>query len=277
MENVDPKTIRGFGEEWTRYDQSHLSHGELLELFDQYFSVFPMEVLTNEARGFDLGCGSGRWARLVAPRVSRLTCIDPSPKALAVARTNLSSFTNCDFHLASADNIPLPDDSQDFGYSLGVLHHVPNTMSAISACVRKLKPGAPLLLYLYCDFENRSPWFRAIWKTSDLARRAISRLPRVPKLLLSIVVAVVVYLPLARLSKLLEHLGRPTESIPLSYYRNRSFYTMKTDALDRFGTRLEKRFSRSEIEDMMVRAGLERIQFSDSPPYWCVVGSKRSA
>ena len=44
--------------------------------------------------------------------------------------------------------MPLPDGALDFGYSLGVLHHIPDTQSALRACVRKLKAGAPFLLYL---------------------------------------------------------------------------------------------------------------------------------
>lgn len=42
---------------------------------------------------------------------------------------------------------------------------------------------------------------------------------------------------------------------------------MRNDALDRLGTRLEKRFTRSEIEALMLRAGLERIDFNPHPPY----------
>ena len=49
---------------------------------------------------------------------------------------------------------------------------------------------------------------------------------------------------------------------------------MRTDAFDRFGTRLEHRFTANQIEKMMAEAGLDRIVFSDSPPYWCAVGYK---
>ena len=57
--NIDSTTVAGFGDEWTRFDQSELSENESRELFDNYFSLFPWEVLTEDAQGFDLGCGSG--------------------------------------------------------------------------------------------------------------------------------------------------------------------------------------------------------------------------
>jgi hypothetical protein len=49
-------------------------------------------------------------------------------------------------------------------------------------------------------------------------------------------------------------------------------YTMRTDALDRFGTRLEHRLSRGETKAMMDAVGLRDIRFSESPPYWCAIG-----
>ena len=50
---------------------------------------------------------------------------------------------------------------------------------------------------------------------------------------------------------------------------------MRTDAYDRFSTRLEKRFTRVEIEGMLKFAGFERVLFSDNAPFWCAVGSAR--
>jgi hypothetical protein len=47
---------------------------------------------------------------------------------------------------------------------------------------------------------------------------------------------------------------------------------MRTDAFDRFGTRLEKRFTAQEIRAMMEGAGLRDIRFRNGPPYWCALG-----
>ena len=148
-QNLDAATVAGFGTEWSRFDQSELSEAERLATFEQYFAVFPWDALPADAEGFDLGCGSGRWAALAAPRVGKLHCVDASPDALAVARTTLAGQKNCEFHVASVDTLPFPEDSMDFGYSLGVLHHVPDTAAALRSAVRPLKPGAPLLVYLY--------------------------------------------------------------------------------------------------------------------------------
>jgi len=57
-------------------------------------------------------------------------------------------------------------------------------------------------------------------------------------------------------------------------YRNKPFYFMQTDALDRFGTRLEKRFSKAEISSMLHEAGFKKITFSEELPYWVCISYK---
>jgi len=273
MDNIDLETVKSFSDEWSRFDQGELHSAELRKLFDGYFALFPWSALPQGAEGFDMGCGSGRWAKLAALRVGWLHCIDPS-EAIRVAELALDNFDNVSFHKASVDSSGLLPASQDFGYSLGVLHHVPDTAAAIRSCAELLKPGAPFLLYLYYAFDNRPLWFRALWRLTDLARHLIYPLPRTLKQFVTEVIATLVYWPLARLSRLIARMGYGVGSVPLSFYRDHSFYTMRTDARDRFGTPLEKRFTRSQIEKMMLDAGLKEIRFSESAPYWCAVGVK---
>jgi hypothetical protein len=100
-------------------------------------------------------------------------------------------------------------------------------------------------------------------------------LPSTLKHLVTDSLAVLLYYPLARLSLLAEKMGLGVSSIPLSYYRNHSFYTMRTDSRDRFGTPLEQRFTRKQVAAMMDAAGLGDVRFSEHAPYWCAVGFKR--
>ncbi|MGE0385640.1 MAG: class I SAM-dependent methyltransferase [Gammaproteobacteria bacterium] len=274
--NLDADTVRGFGAEWSAYDQVDLPQAELEALFAGYFRLFPWNELAPGAVGADIGCGSGRWAALAAPRVGRLICIDASAQALAVARRRLGGLNNCELHCASVDAMPIPDGTLDFAYSLGVLHHVPDTAAALRACAAKLRPGAPMLVYLYYAFDNRPAWFRRLWQASDLLRRGISRLPFGLRLNLTRVIAALVYFPLARAARVGERAGLDVGAWPLSAYREASFYTMRTDALDRFGTRLEQRFSRAQIRDLLRQAGLESIAFNPDPPYWCALGRRRA-
>jgi len=273
MINKHQKTIEGFGDEWKRFDQSKLPIREQEKIFNDYFSIFPWSLLTEDAIGFDMGCGTGRWAEIVARRVKCLHCIDPSV-ALDVAKVKLKNHDNCVFHNATTDSVNIDHSSMDFGYSLGVLHHIPNTQKGLEDCVKLLKPGAPFLVYLYYAFDNKPFWFKIIFKCSNFLRIGISKLPHPVRYMFSQILALLAYLPLARFSLLLDKMGINTDNVPLSAYRNCSFYTMRTDSLDRFGTRLEQRFTKKQIEKMMLESGLRDIVFNDSTPYWCAVGVK---
>ena len=275
--NFDERTVTSFGREWAAYDQKKLlGDGLTHRRFQEYFSIFPWESLPENAVGADVGCGSGRWAAFVASRVGTLHCIDASEQALGVARNNLADWANCQFHHASVGAMPIDPGSLDFCYSLGVLHHVPDTLAGIKACVRLCKPGAPFLVYLYYALETRPWWFRAIWRVADGVRRSIAAMPYWAKRVCTEAIAATIYWPLARLSALVEWVGMKPDSLPLSWYRDKPYYTLRTNAFDRFATSLEQRFSRAQIESMLREAGLKNVRFSEQAPFWCAVG-RRSA
>jgi len=274
MKNLDTKTIESFGDEWTQFDQSDLSNKEAYEIFKNYFSIFPLSKLSKTSEGFDMGCGSGRWAKFIAPKVGLLHCIDPS-KSIKIAKKKLRKFDNIKYHQKSLDSSGLKKESQDFGYSLGVLHHVPKTESAIVSCVKLLKPGAPFLLYIYYSFDNRPIWFKYLWNLSNFIRFFISKLPKFLKFLICDVIALIVYYPFARFVLLSEKFDLMFKNFPLHFYRSKSFYSMRTDARDRFGTPLEKRFSKKEIHKMMQISGLEKIMFRKNAPFWTAIGYKK--
>ena len=275
MKNVDVNVVKGFGEEWDSYNQSSLSDIEAKDLFSRYFNIFPSNFLQNDKIGIDIGCGSGRWAKHIAPLVKELHCVDASKKALNVARNNLDSFDNCIFTHATTDTLRSLDQQFDFGYSVGVLHHIPDTKKALIDCIAVLKVGSPFLLYLYFAFDNKPLWYRIFWKISEPIRFIISRSSFPVRKFITSLIALLIYLPFSRLALIFDKLGIHSENIPLSAYKNRSFYSMRTDALDRFGTRLEKRFSRQDITSMMTEAGFTDIQFSDNRPFWVCLARKK--
>ncbi|MDM8557669.1 hypothetical protein [Candidatus Parabeggiatoa sp. HSG14] len=79
MDNLNLKTVQGFGDEWSKFNQSSLTEQELQQLCSRYFKIFPWESLPDKPIGFDLGCGSVHWRKVVsADKVNILHCIDTS-------------------------------------------------------------------------------------------------------------------------------------------------------------------------------------------------------
>jgi len=273
---VDEKVVEAFGQEWARFTNADLESSELQAMFDDYAAIFPWDDLPADPVGFDAGCGSGRWAAFFVPRVGHLHCIDASAEALDVARGVLSGHENVSFRHEDLSSLGLDEESCDFGYSLGVLHHVPDTADALRSCVRRLRQGAPFLVYLYYDLEGAGLVRRSLLRAVTIVRTLVSRLPLRSRHLVADVLAVVAYWPVARFARLAERLGWDPSRLPLFQYRNRTFAVMRNDALDRFGTRLEKRYGRDEVRELLERAGLVDVEFSDGPPWWVAVGRRAS-
>ena len=268
------KVIDDFGLEWEKFSNFNSNDKKLKKIFNDYFKIFPKSFLKKNKTGFDLGCGTGRWALFVAPQVKKLYCIEPS-NAIKVAKKNLSRNNNCEFKKQDVFSMDIKDNSMDFGYCLGVLHHIPQTEKGIIQCVKKLKKGSPILLYLYYNFENRSVWYKFLWNLSNILRFIISNLPFGLKSFFSDLLAFLIYFPISRISLIFFKFRVDTKKFPLSYYKDKKMYILRNDSLDRFGTTLEKRFSKKQIFEMMKNSGLESIKFSNSAPFWCAIGFKK--
>ena len=78
--NTDKPTVEGFGREWSTFTQSAeaFTDADRRAMFDGYFAIFPWDRLPPNSVGADIGCGSGRWAMVVAPRVGDWVSGDPS-------------------------------------------------------------------------------------------------------------------------------------------------------------------------------------------------------
>jgi arsenite methyltransferase len=97
----------------------------------------------------DLGSGGGLDVFLAAQQVGptgRAIGIDMTPAMIDRARVNALSggYTNVEFHLATIDKIPLPDNSVDCVLSNCVLNLAPDKPAVFREIVRILKPGGRL-------------------------------------------------------------------------------------------------------------------------------------
>tara|TARA_B100000029_G_scaffold412072_1_gene414645 strand:- start:555 stop:1379 length:825 start_codon:yes stop_codon:yes gene_type:complete len=274
MNNLDKKTVYSFGKEWEKFTYSNVD-SDIVKIFENYFKIFPKKTLNKSSIGFDMGCGTGRWAKFIAPNIKKLYCIDPSIDALNIAKKNLSKLDNCIFLNQDCNSFNIKNDTMDFGYSIGVLHHVPDTKKGLINCVKKLKKGSPFLLYLYYNLDNRGFLYKFIWYISNYFRIFISVLPFKLKLILTNLIAYLIYMPWIKFLKILNYFNFKTKNLPLSFYIDKNSYIIKTDSLDRFGTRLEKRFSKKEIETLMLKSGLSNISFHNESPYWIALGFKK--
>lgn len=96
----------------------------------------------------DAGCGAGRYMDVAARAGAEVVGVDLS-LAIEVAQENLGHLPNCHFIQADLLCLPFFPDTFDFIYSIGVLHHTPDTRRSFSGLVETLKPGGEAAIWVY--------------------------------------------------------------------------------------------------------------------------------
>lgn len=271
-ENLDQEVIDSFGHEWASFDYSEAETDEALDAqFLAYCAPIDLGRFDSaSAVAADFGAGSGRWASRLLPYFSSVYALEPSDGASTVLKNKFVNEPRMKILQETVGVNSIPTGSLDFAMSLGVLHHIPDTGLAIKDVASRIKSGGVFLCYLYYKLDNKPLYYRGLFWASNSLRWVISRLPYVARRFIARIIAGVVYLPLARAAKLLGDKGKDVSNFPLHHYANMPFVMLQNDALDRFGTRLEQRFSKKEITEMVGKAGfdLSTLKFSDVEPFW---------
>lgn len=279
-QNLDQKVIDRFGHEWSSFNYTDIQSSEAL---DTQFSAYcsPLDLLLfdkSKAIAGDFGAGSGRWSSRLLANFSTVYALEPSDRAIEILQLKFQSEPQIIILKETVGGNSIPDASLDLGMSLGVLHHIPDTGLAIKDLSKKIKPGGYFLCYLYYKVEGKPFYYRFIFRAVNITRRLISLLPYPLIAILSRVIAISVYWPLARLSRMLARIGINTSNVPLHHYAEMPFVMLANDALDRFGTSLEQRFNKKEIITMLENANFDvtTLLFSDKEPFWTFAVQKEN-
>jgi SAM-dependent methyltransferase len=251
---------RSFSEEWQTYGSILPEHDEE---FAAYFDIVDLASL-RDSLVVDLGCGSGRWSAKLAPHVGTIALVDFSD-AIFVARENLSDAPNAVFFRGDVTNLPFVDDSVDFLFSLGVLHHLDRPCLPVARDLMRLGPRG--LFYLYYGLDNRPDYYRKLLAVVTASRRSLGRVKsEKSRRRISRALALAVYRPMVGIGALADKAG-VNAPVPLyDSYKGKSVDRIEQDAYDRFFTSIEQRVSRQEIEECF--AGVGEVTVSESEPFW---------
>jgi SAM-dependent methyltransferase len=201
-------------------------------------------------RVLDVGCGTGRYLDIAARWGAECVGIDLS-YAIDIACQNLGSRVA----LAQADvfRLPFPAESFDVIYSLGVLHHTPDTRAAFLQLPRLLKPGGMLAIWVYSAYDAM---FNA---TSGYWRRVTTRLPKRLLYLASGIAIPLYYIyRIPFFGQLL--LNR---FLPISMHPRASWRVL--DTFDWYSPRYQFKHTYPEVARWFQEAGLKDIQVLDVP------------
>lgn len=252
------RTRRAYNFTWTRFGEREVRDSWEKDSY-VYTALLPPGLLGGPGkRGLDAGCGGGADLVRVAETGAEVVGFDLSD-GVEVARRLTRHLGNVDLVQGDLHALPFRLASFDFIYSFGVLHHLPEPQTAFTRLAALLKPGAPLITYLYEDRAERSAIDGLLLSGVRAVRCITSRLP--PRALHAACCAMVpvVWLtcaaPAAILERISPGLGR---RLPFSHSVRPA--VLVADLYDRFAPPVEWRFSQGQVRQLYQRAGLERVE-----------------
>ena len=105
----------------------------------------------------DVGCGTGDIAKIFLNNVNKdaqITCVDPNIGMINKGKEKLKKFKNINWILASAEKLPLFDNSYDF-YTISFgLRNTKNLNESLKEAHRVLKPGGRFLCLEFSKIQN---------------------------------------------------------------------------------------------------------------------------
>lgn len=241
----------------------HFGEREVQETWEkdsyEYVRLIPPELWSGRGkRGLEIGCGGGADLLRLSAGGAQLVGFDLSA-GVESARRLTKHLPNVGIVQGDVHALPFGPGQFDFIYSFGVLHHLPDPQVAFAGLATLLKPGAPLITYLYEDLGDRSPFERALLEAVRQVRRGTSRLS--PGLLYGLCCAAVpaVWLFCSVPAHLLRPMApRVARRFPFSHTLRGP--VLAADLFDRFAPPVEWRFSEGSVRRLYERAGFERVE-----------------
>ncbi len=170
--SIEEKTSDVYTSLWKSFDKKTL-YEESKELILKRMSKEVIEKTITGKTVLDMGCGSGRYSLgLSSLGAKKVTGVDISEKAysqsvLIAKEENL----DVDFMEANFLELPFEDESFDFVFSNGTLHHSSSIEKSLGQLNRVLKKGGNSFIYLYATGG-------IFWDTRDVMRRVFSNIPQ---------------------------------------------------------------------------------------------------
>ena len=113
--------------------------------------MLPRALARSPQNALDIGCGEGRFCRMLSPHGVAVTGLDPTPALLEAARARDPQGTYIE---APAERLPFPPETFDLVVSYLSLIDIPDIATAIPEMARVLKPGGALLIANLNSFNS---------------------------------------------------------------------------------------------------------------------------
>ena len=246
------RTSRSFGYQWNVFSTMYEDfEGD----FKDYLMPLEKEFFAGKL-GLDMGCGFGRHLYWSGTYGAEMVGVDLS-QAVRAAHNNTRHLPGV--HVVQGDifNLPVRDEAFDFGYSIGVLHHLPDPRAGFSKLVEKVRPGGHVFAWVYGVRRGPIEWLSRTLRS--MTTRMNLRLLNVLCWIIAVALRVFSHWPYRVLS-----LFGPTKGLakrlPIADHARYPFSILVADAFDRLSVPLVRYYDEPEFRQWFEEEGLGDIR-----------------
>ena len=248
MSKILKRTASHFGYGWIKGKNRKITrdtkwhYDEMINLFN-----FPKN---EKGIGLEAGSGGGR-------DTIRLALSNPNSKIYAVDISDgievtskllkKLSITNVKLFREDLAKMSIKDESIDWCYSFGVLHHLESPDKGLKEIYRVMRPGSQIITYLYSDLKEY-PLLRLPLILINTMRIITTRLPMSILNIFCWILAIPIYIFINIPSRLIKIKFLP-------YSTEKDLKQVWGGLHDRFGAQIEKRYNPISIKNLYERNG----------------------
>lgn len=258
---LNKSTQESFGFEWLRYQVTDFA--ENVEFFRQTMGISPGDLTGKLV--LEAGCGMGRFLEVAASRGAEVVGIDLSR---SVERAWSETSFGANLHVLQADIMRPPFRRHTFDniYSIGVLHHTPNTRQAFQALCPLLCSGGRISIWIYRTFQpeikvaaHKRAFASVTGVVSDGSRLITTKLPhRVLHYLCYLAIPIGFLKRKVDENRLLRYVFWPIILLPVSTHRK--WQVRVCDTFDWLSPKFQWKHTTPEVVQWFKTEGLTQVQ-----------------
>lgn len=246
------RTSRSFGYQWNVFSTMYK---DWKENFLDYVQPLDEKFFAGK-RGLDMGCGFGRHLYWSSTFGAEMVGVDLS-EAVEAAYQNTKHFPNVNVVQGDIYNLPFKKEYFDFGYSIGVLHHLPDPRAGFGRLAKMVRPGGTVFAWVYGVRRGPVEWLSVFLR--KLAARMSLRTLHLLCVLIAVFLRVFSHYPYRILSGMGMFKGL-AEKLPLKDHARYPFSVTIADAFDRLSVPICYYYNGDEFRTWFTGEGLQDIQ-----------------
>ncbi len=265
MQDKQAKTIHDFGQQWLTHQGNEGYYGSTTLLADILTPLLdPSEI--KGCKVVEIGSGTGRIVNmLLSCGAAHVIALEPSAAFTVLQQNTRTQQDRVTYLNLTGDALP-PSGDQDYVFSIGVLHHIPDPLPSVRAAYSALRPGGRLLIWLYGREGN------TLYLTLVQPIRLLTAL--LPDFLLHLLVHII-DIPLTLYMYLCHFLPLPLHQYMKGHLSKLSANKRRLTIFDQLNPTYAKYYTQQDCVALLKQGGFVDIRLHHRHGYsWTAIGTK---